>query len=95
MKCGNGASFENYTPDPVIHTYSIELVTSEIKDVIKDLRVASPGHDDVNITVIKDCVSKVSPYLVLIINKSFSSGIFPKQLKIASHSCFTRKAENL
>ena len=76
-------SFEDYLPDPVIHSISLEPTNiTEVKNVIKDLKVASPGHDDVNITVIKECVNEVSPYLVHIINKSFSSGVFPEQLKI-------------
>lgn len=77
-------SFENYLPDPVIHSFSLAPTSlTEVTTVIKDLKVASPGHDDVDIKVIKECVNEVSPYLVHIINKSFSSGIFPKQLKIA------------
>ena len=77
-------SFESYLPDPVIHSFSLEPRTlTKVKDVISDLRVASPRHDAINIAVVKGCVNEVSPYLVHIINNFFSSGIFPSQLKIA------------
>lgn len=77
-------SFETYLPDPVVHSFRLKPTTlTEVKDVISNLKVASPGHDDVDVAVVKGCVDEVSPYLVHIINKSFSSGIFPNRLKIA------------
>ena len=58
------------------------------------LNYSSPGHDDINIKIIKQCSETISPFLVHIINKSFEIGTFPKQLQIARIVPIHKKGDN-
>lgn len=45
-------SFDNYSPEPVQYSLNLEPATlTEATDVIKELRMPPPGHDDVNIQI--------------------------------------------
>ena len=55
----------------------------EVESIIDNMKVSSPGHDDIAMKIIKECSKIISPYLVFLINKSFQEGSFPDHLKIA------------
>lgn len=62
----------------------LSLTTSqEIKDIITELKVFSPGYDGVHAKVIKPGSSVLAPVPSTLINQSFRSGIFPNPLKAA------------
>ena len=65
----------------------------EINSVIKDLKVTSPGYDDISIQVIKECCTEISPFLKFIINRCFREGCFPKQLQNAKIIPIFKKGE--
>ena len=88
------ASFSDYLPEPVPHSFDFSLTSAiEIKGVIKNLKIASPGHDDVHIKVLKECNEEISPFLELIINKSFGEGCFPDLLQIAKNIPVYKKGD--
>lgn len=88
------SSFEDYLPEPVAHSFVyIGTSVTEIEEVIKGLKIASPGHDDIHIKVLKECSGVVSPFLEFIIDKSFDEGSFPDILQIAKVIPVHKKGE--
>ena len=78
------ASYATYLSEPVPYSFYLKPTTvDEIKSVILQMKISSPGHDGINIKVIKECHHIISPVLSAIINKSFIEGFFPDDLKIA------------
>ena len=76
--------YSNYLPSSVPFSFYLRPTTlNEVSSVIRNMKSASPGHDEIHIRVIKDCCDEISQFLVVIINKSFQEGIFPKHLQIA------------
>ena len=56
----------------------------EVLNVINSLKWnKATGYDDINVNIVKLCSDILSQPLSTIINESFSSGIFPTELKIA------------
>ena len=56
----------------------------EVLNVINSLKWnKATGYDDINVNIVKLCSDILSRPLSTIINESFSSGIFPTELKIA------------
>ena len=77
-------AFELFLPNPVAFSFFLKPTTEqEISEVIKNIKITSPGYDDVNIKVIKECNEEISPVLQLIVNKCFREGSFRKKLQIA------------
>lgn len=88
------SSFEDYLPEPVPYSFAYILTSAtEIEEVIKSLKIASPGHDDIHIKVIKECSEEISQFLEFIINKSFDEGYFPDILEIAKVIPIYKKGE--
>lgn len=74
----------SFMPEPMPYSFFLRPTTlSEIQTIIKDLKITSPGFDNISIKVIKKCSNEISPFLVHIINSSFKEGCFPQQLQIA------------
>lgn len=59
----------------------------------KKIKVTSPGFDDIDVKIIKECCTEISPTLIFIINKLFAEGYFPKQLQIAKVIPIFKKGE--
>lgn len=77
-------SYNNFLPEPTNFSFFLRpTTTAEINSIIHELKVTSPGHDDINIKIIKECRDEISPFLKYIINESFKEGSFPKHLQIA------------
>lgn len=55
----------------------------EINKTVKDLKVTSPGYDELHVNLLRNTIHIIGPVLVDIINLSFHQGIFPDLLKIA------------
>ena len=55
----------------------------EINHIIKRLKLASTGWDDIDTRVLKFISSDIAPLLCHIVNSSLSTGIIPNELKIA------------
>lgn len=80
----HGNSFKRYLPEPTKFSFFLRPTTVlEIKRIIQNIRTTSPGFDDINIYVIKQCSDQIAPYLEYIINRSFREGCFPRHLQIA------------
>ena len=76
--------FTSYLPEPVPFSFFLRPTTlSEVKNIVKNLKQTASGFDDINMKIIKECSNEISPFLVYIINSSFSEGCFPKHLQIA------------
>ena len=87
-------SFRDYLPDPVINSFVCQHTSiREVKSIIKDLKIASPGYDDVHVKVVKECSEEISIFLEFIINKSFDEGVFPDALQIARISPVFKKGD--
>ena len=56
---------------------------TEISNIIKLLKVSSPGWDDISSKVVKSTSVLYLEPLVHIFNLSLQQGVFPSQLKIA------------
>ena len=56
---------------------------NEVLQIIQSLKNSSPGWDDIPTYMAKQCVNNIIEPLTYLINKYFSSGIFPIELKIA------------
>lgn len=86
--------FESFLPDPVPFSFFLRPTTiHEVSNVIKDMKNTSPGYDDVNMKIIKECNNVMSPFLTFIINKCFAEGCFPKQLQVAKIIPIYKKGE--
>ena len=55
----------------------------EITETISQLKNCSPGHDNIDASIMKSFKSDISYPLVHIFNQSFIHGIVPDQMKIA------------
>lgn len=77
-------SYKHFLPNPTPFSLYIQpTCTQEIENIIKTLKLSSPGADMIDIKIIKLCDTVISPYLKYIINRSFREGIFPRILQIA------------
>ena len=86
--------FDSFLPEPVPFSFFLRPTTElEVSNVIKDLKFTSPGYDDINIKVIKECSNEISPFLNFFINRCFSEGCFPKQLQVAKIIPIFKKGE--
>lgn len=80
----SNTSFKAYLPEPVPYSLFIRPTTiQEVESVINNLKLTSPGYDNIDVKIVKKCSNVISPFLTNIINKSFKEGVFPKQLQIA------------
>ena len=60
--------------------------TTEILNILKDLRNSAPGPDGIPALIVKENAETIVPMLAHIINLSFVQGTFPQELKIAKVS---------
>ena len=66
------------------HTIFLEPVTdSEVGKIIKELRSASAGWDDIHAKIVKKTASYFIAPLTHVCNLSIMKGCFPSELKIA------------
>ena len=64
--------------------FTISPITqSELLDVIKQMNDSSPGDDNISMKIIKEVAPAISRVLLHLCQSSFSTGIFPDELKIA------------
>ena len=63
----------------------LDVTTMEVENhnVINSLKNASPGPDEFNDFVEKECLDSITEPLTHLINISFRSGVFPSELKLA------------
>ena len=76
-----------------------QVTELEVEQIINKLdNKSSSGDDNINNILVKLSVSATVPYLTLLINKSFSQGVFPDKLKrakvIPMHKSGSRVDEN-
>ena len=81
----NAASIYDYTGQQNLHSMFINPVNEA--DVIRIIKLCKPkdsmGYDDISMWVLSRIAPQVVKPLVHIINLSFSTGIFPSEMKIA------------
>ena len=56
---------------------------AQVRNVITSLKDSSPGWDHLSPFVMKQCVDTCVEPITVLINNSFSHGIFPDELKLA------------
>lgn len=77
-------SFNSYLHNRQESTFTMSPITSdELISTVNNLRDSSPGCDGVPMNILRSVVPLLSPVLLHLCNKSFSTGVFPDQLKIA------------
>ena len=78
-------TFDSYLNRPNIHSIFFNpIVPSEILDVVSNMKNnTSSGIDDISICVVKKVISIICRPLCQIFNISLSTGVVPKQMKIA------------
>ena len=59
------------------------ITAEELVNTVDQLRDSSPGHDGIPIMIIRKVLTCILPVLLHLCNTSFSTGVFPDQLKIA------------
>ena len=57
---------------------------NEVFNVMSSLKKSSTGYDNISSDLLKTSCNIIAPYLVHIINLSFTTGVFPSELKIAN-----------
>jgi hypothetical protein len=74
-----------YTVPKATHSFFMHRTNkSEILRIISDLKKrSSPGLDGITPAILQICRDQLVDHLVLLVNESLSTGIFPDQLKIA------------
>ncbi len=77
--------FKSYMPNPLPNSIFIDPVSqSAVINVIHKLKSkASFGHDNISTKLLKATITQIIHPLTYIINKSFETGIVPKDIKIA------------
>lgn len=76
--------YTDYLPEPVPFSFFLcPTSTVEVKTITSNLKLTAAGFDDINMKVITACINEIAPFLVYIINKSFTEGVFPQHLQIA------------
>lgn len=89
-------AYESFLPAPVPFSFFLRPTTEqEIIDVIRSLKITSPGYDDISIKILKKCPTEISAFFKFFINKCFKDGFFPKQLQIAKVIPIYKKGEKL
>ena len=78
-------SFRDYMPRPLLNSIFIEHV-STISVANKLKPKTSSGHDDISTKLLKLTLNKIVQPITHILNRSFDTGIVPKEMKIASYS---------
>ena len=65
--------------------FNFSLINNDFTlQIISKLKPShSSGHDSISINTLKIIMRQISPYITLIINQCFSSGIFLNKLKMA------------
>ena len=88
---------DSFLPEPVPYSFFLRPTSEqEVGNIIKNLKVTSPGYDDISIKVIKECSSEISPFLSFFINKCFKEGSFPTHLQITKIiPIFKKKVRNV
>lgn len=61
-----------------------QLTLQETRHIIMSLKNKnSSGYDDISPNLMKFCCEEITPYMNILMNKSLSSGLFPKNARIA------------
>ena len=78
-------TFSNYLKANVKNSLFLERTNpQEVTDICDGIRLgAAAGYDNINISVVKSTIDIISIPLAHIINLSISSGVVPRELKIA------------
>ena len=67
-----------------MHTIHVpEISENEIMSIIKTLNNSAAGHDELPVSIMKQCANDYIKPLTLLINMSITQGIFPEELKTA------------
>ena len=76
----NPLTYVNTIPNSMVIA---EITVNEVFNVIHSLKNSSPGWDHIPAMVLKQCAHSYIDVLTYVINRSFSDGIFPNELKLA------------
>ena len=75
---------ESYLKENILCSFNFELIEQDtVKKIIKRLNAKhSSGHDNVSTILLKEISPLILSPLTLILNQSWTTGIFPDKLKI-------------
>ena len=78
-------NYKSYMPSTTLHSFFLDPVSpSDVVDITKKLKSkVSFGHDCISTKLLKATINEINGPLTHIINKSFETGIVPKDMKIA------------
>jgi hypothetical protein len=80
----------NITPQRYLNTRVTESIflnpveISEVNKIITNLKNSSPGWDGIGARIVKEVKSYLMTPLLHIFNRSFYTGVFPKEMKLAN-----------
>ena len=85
IKAPSSKSYRSFLLDKIAFSFDFTPVSGkEIQTIIQNLKPkSSTGHDNISSIILKKIAAYIVPTLVLIVNQSLLTGIFPNQLKIA------------
>lgn len=77
-------SYTDFLPNRNDSIFVMSPVTyDELMNATNRLRDSSPGFEGIPMKILRIIIPVISPVIIYLCNKSFSTGIFPDQLKIA------------
>ena len=86
------SQFQNYLQRRVDCVFSFDEVTSdEVRSVVLSLRNASPGIDNIPMSLFSDNIVALADIIAFVCNKSFEQGVFPERLAVAIIICLFKK----
>ena len=86
------SQFQNYLRRRVDCVFSFDEVTSdEVRSVVLSLRNASPGIDNIPMSLLSDNIVALVNIIAFVCNKSFEQGVFLERLAIAIIICLFKK----
>ena len=90
----DSSHYLSYFTETTSNTFKFESITLEnLAEVVKSLNDASPGYDDLPLSIYKNNFDALSGTLLSICNKSLEQGKFPDQLKIAKITPIIKSGE--
>ena len=88
------SSLLEYMPMRSYKKLKFDLVTEdEVRCIVSKLKNTCAGHDSIPKFIFKNSVEKLLPVITDTCNRSFESGIFPKDPSVAKFICVFKSGE--
>ena len=96
IETSNGHDFKKYLLNPAQHQFAFKAITeTDIVNLIKEFRPkSSTDSEGLSMKTLKLVSFKLAYPLMIIVNQSLNSGIFPQSLKLAKIKPLLKKDDN-